>query len=281
MRKKGPLFLIFLVVFIDLLGFGILIPILPTFATRDLGMNETSIGIAIALYSFVQFLFNPFFGKLSDKHGRKPIIVICLLLNAAGYIIFAYTNSFAMLLVSRVVGGIGGSSVSVAYAYIADVTTKENRSKGMGVIGAAFGLGFVFGPFFGGILAKFGYDIAGFGAAGFSFLAFLSTVFLLPESHKNINKELKIEKKLIDVAAFKKILGRSDLGMLVILYFMLTFSMANTYGTFALLGYKVYGFSDFQNGLILGIVGLVGAMVQGGLIRNQIFWQSDVFLHFQ
>jgi len=267
LSKRTPLFLIFLVVFIDLLGFGILIPILPTFATKDLGMNETAIGIAIALYSFVQFLFNPIFGKLSDKHGRKPIIVICLLLNAAGYIIFAYSHSFAMLLFSRIVGGIGGSSVSVAYAYIADVTTKENRSKGMGVIGAAFGLGFVFGPFFGGILAKFGYDIAGFGSAGFSFLAFLSTVFLLPESHKHINKELKIEKKLFDIAAFKKVLARSDLGILVILYFILTFSMANIYGTFALLGYKVYGFSDLQNGYIFGIVGLVGALVQGGLIR--------------
>ncbi len=278
MSKRTPLFLIFLVVFIDLLGFGILIPILPTFATKELGMNETAIGITIALYSFVQFLFNPFFGKLSDKHGRKPIIVICLLLNAAGYIIFAYSHSFAMLLFSRVVGGIGGSSVSVAYAYIADVTTKENRSKGMGVIGAAFGLGFVFGPFFGGILAKFGYDIAGLGSAGFSFLAFLSTVFLLPESHKNINKELKIEKKLFDVAAFKKVLGRSDLGILVILYFILTFSMANIYGTFALLGYKVYGFTDLQNGIILGIVGLVGAMVQGGLIRVVSKHLSDLKL---
>lgn len=278
MKNKSSLLLIFLVVFIDLLGFGILIPILPTFATKDLGMNETTIGIAIAIYSFVQFLFNPFFGKLSDKHGRKPIIVICLLLNAIGYIIFAYTNSFAMLLVSRIVGGIGGSSVSVAYAYIADVTTKENRSKGMGLIGAAFGLGFVFGPFFGGILAKFGYNIAGFGSAGFSFLAFLTTFFFLPESHKNINKNLKIEKKLIDIAAFKKVLGKSDLGMLVILYFLLTFSMANIYGTFALLGYKVYGFTDFQNGLILGIVGLVGAMVQGGLIRSLSKHLSDLKL---
>ena len=267
MSKRTPLFLIFLTVFIDLLGFGILIPILPTFATKELGMNETAIGIAIALYSFIQFLFNPFLGKLSDKHGRKPVIVICLLLNAAGYIIFAYSHSFAMLLFSRVVGGIGGSSVSVAQAYIADVTTKENRSKGMGVIGAAFGLGFVFGPLFGGILSKFGYDIAGFASAGFSFIAFLSTVFFLPESHKSINKELKIEKKLFDVAAFKKIFSRSDLGTLIILYFTLTFSTATIYGTFALLGYKVYGFTDMQNGYIFGIVGLVGALVQGGLIR--------------
>ncbi len=267
MSKRTPLFLIFLTVFIDLLGFGILIPILPTFATKELGVDETAIGIAIALYSFIQFLFNPLLGKLSDKYGRKPIIVICLLLNAAGYIIFAFTRSFPVLLLSRVVGGIGGSSVSVAQAYIADVTTKEDRSKGMGLIGAAFGLGFVFGPLMGGLLSKFGYDVTGFASAGFSFLAFLSTVLFLPESHKSINKELKIEKKLFDVPAFRKIFKRPDLAILIILFFILTFSMANIYGTFALLGYKVYGFSDLQNGYIFGIVGLVGALVQGGLIR--------------
>ena len=278
MNKKTPLFLIFLTVFIDLLGFGILIPILPTFATKELGVDETAIGIAIALYSFIQFLFNPIFGKLSDKHGRKPIIVICLLLNAAGYIIFAYTHTFMVLLLSRIVGGIGGSSIGVAQAYIADITTKEDRSKGMGLIGAAFGLGFVFGPLMGGILSKFGYDVTGFASAGFSFLAFLSTVFFLPESHKSINKELKIEKKLFDIPAFKKIFKQPDLAVLIILFFILTFSMANIYGTFALLGYKVYGFSDLQNGYIFGIVGLVGALVQGGLIRVVSKHISDVRL---
>ncbi len=278
MSKRTPLFLIFLTVFIDLLGFGILIPILPTFATKELGVDETSIGIAIALYSFIQFLFNPVFGNLSDKYGRKPIIVICLLLNAAGYIIFAYTHSFVVLLISRVVGGIGGSSIGVAQAYIADITTKEDRSKGMGLIGAAFGLGFVFGPLIGGLLSKYGYDVTGFASAGFSFLAFLSTIIFLPESHKNINKDLKIEKKLFDVPAFKKIFARPDLAILIILFFILTFSMANIYGTFALLGYKVYGFTDLQNGYIFGIVGLVGALVQGGLIRIVSKYVKDIKL---
>ncbi len=267
MSKKTPLLLIFLTVFIDLLGFGILIPILPTFATKVLHVDETAIGIAIAIYSFVQFLFNPIFGKLSDKHGRKPVITFCLFLNAIGYIIFAFTHTYFILLVGRIIAGIGGSSVSVAQAYIADVTTKEDRAKGMGLIGAAFGLGFVFGPLMGGILSKYGYEITGFASAAFSTAAFLLTIFALPESHHKRNKEIKIGKKLFDTDAFKKILSSPDLGTLVIINFIQTFSIAITYMTFALLGYKVYGFSDMQNGLVLGIVGLVGAIVQGGLIR--------------
>ncbi|HSL90408.1 MAG TPA: MFS transporter [Ignavibacteriaceae bacterium] len=266
MKKKSALFLIFLTVFIDLLGFGILIPILPSFAKKELGVDEAAIGIAIAIYSFVQFLFNPLFGKLSDKHGRKPVIVVSLFLNAVGYILFAYTQSYIMLLISRIIAGIGGSSIGVAQAYIADVTTKENRSKGMGLIGAAFGLGFVFGPLIGGFLAEYGYMITGFAAAGFSLLAFLLTLFYLPES--NLDREVSVQKKraLFDIQGTKKILSRPELFILVLLFFILTFSFANIYGTFALLGIQVYGFTDLQNGYMFGIVGLTSAIVQGGLI---------------
>lgn len=252
--------------FIDLLGFGILIPILPSFAKKELGVDETAIGIAIAIYSFVQFLFNPVFGKMSDKYGRKPIIVITLFLNAVGYIIFAYTHSYLMLLLSRIIAGIGGSNIGVAQAYIADVTTKENRSKGMGLIGSAFGLGFVFGPLMGGILADYGYMITGFTAAGFSLIAFVLTIFKLPESNLNRVNSLQRKRALFDIEGTKKILSRPELFILVLLFFILTFSFANIYGTFALLGIQVYGFTDLQNGYMFGIVGLSSAIVQGGLI---------------
>ena len=265
MKNRSAFTLIFIAVFIDLLGFGILIPILPTFATKELHVDETAIGISIAVYSLVQFFFNSFLGELSDKKGRKPIIVICLLLNAAGYIIFAFTKTYFVLIISRVVGGIGGSSIGVAQAYIADITTKENRSKGMGLIGAAFGLGFVFGPLIGGLLSKFGYQVTGFASAGFSFLAFIVTTFLLPES--NINRNQVRKRKLFDISAIKNIFGKKDLGLLVTLFFILTFSIANIYGTFALLGYKVYHFTDLQNGYMYGIVGVSSAIVQCGLIR--------------
>ncbi|MCJ7552483.1 MAG: MFS transporter [Ignavibacteriaceae bacterium] len=278
MKNKSALSLIFLTVFIDLLGFGILIPILPSFAKKELGVDEAAIGIAIAIYSFVQFLFNPLFGKLSDKHGRKPVIVISLLLNAIGYIIFAYTHSYLMLLLSRTIAGIGGSSIGVAQAYIADVTTKENRSKGMGLIGSAFGLGFVFGPLIGGLLSDYGYMATGFAAAGFSILAFILTFLFLPESNLN-REEAPIRKRtLFDIKGTKKILSKPDLAILVLLFFILTFSFANIYGTFALLGIQVYGFTDLQNGYMFGIIGLTSAIVQGGLIGyiNKVFSRKTI-----
>ena len=266
MKNKPALSLIFLTVFIDLLGFGILIPILPTFATKVLHVDEMAIGIAIAIYSLVQFFFNPIFGELSDKHGRKPMIVISLFINAIGYVIFAFTSSFLLLIISRIVAGVGGSSIGVAQAYIADITTKENRSKGMGLIGAAFGLGFVFGPLIGGLLSKYGYMVTGFASGGFSILAFVLTLLLLPESLKQKNKQVR-KRKLFDVNSFKKVFSKPSLAILVVLFFILTFSVANIYGTFALLGYKIYGFTDLQNGYMYGIIGLMSAIVQGGLLN--------------
>jgi DHA1 family tetracycline resistance protein-like MFS transporter len=266
LRKKSALSLIFLTVFIDLLGFGILIPILPTFAKIELLVDETAIGLVVAVYSFVQFIFNPILGRLSDKYGRKPIIVISLFINAIGYVLFAFTTSFIILLAARIVAGIGGSSISVAQAYIADVTTKENRAKGMGIIGAAFGLGFVFGPLMGGFLASYGYMVTGFASAAFSILAFIVTIALLPESNVNRKAPAETKRKLIDVDGLKNVFAKPERAMLIFLFFVLTFSFANIYGTFALLGLQVYGFSDMQNGFMFGIIGLTSAIVQGGLI---------------
>lgn len=270
MKNKSALSLIFLTVFIDLLGFGILIPILPSFAKKELGVDEAAIGIAIAAYSFIQFLFNPILGKYSDKKGRKPVIVACLFINAIGYVIFAFTHSYIMLLFSRIIAGIGGSSIAVAQAYIADVTTKETRSKGMGLIGSAFGLGFVFGPLIGGFLAEFGYMVTGLVAGGFSLIAFLITMIFLPESIKKseekISNQIVMNRKLIDVEALKKVFHEPSRAIFISLFFILVFSFANIYGTFALLGIQVYGFTDLQNGYLFGITGLVSAIVQGGLI---------------
>jgi multidrug resistance protein len=278
LKKKSSLSLIFLTVFIDLLGFGILIPILPTFAKIELLVDETAIGLVVAVYSFVQFLFNPILGRLSDKYGRKPIIVISLFINALGYVLFAFTTSYIILLVSRIVAGIGGSSISVAQAYIADITTKENRAKGMGVIGAAFGLGFVFGPLMGGLLSSYGYMVTGFASAAFSILAFIFTITLLPESNLNKDAHSGTKRKLIDVDGLKNVFAKPERAMLIFLFFVLTFSFANIYGTFALLGLQVYGFSDMQNGFMFGIIGLTSAIVQGGLIGriNKIISKKNI-----
>ncbi|MCK6604424.1 MAG: MFS transporter [Ignavibacteriaceae bacterium] len=265
MRKNLPLTLIFFVVFIDLLGFGILIPILPTFAVNELHVNEGAVGVAIAAYSFIQFIFNPIFGGLSDRYGRRKIILFTLLLNATGYVIFAYTHNFPMLLLSRVIAGMGGSSIGVAQAYIADVTTPQERSRGMGLIGVAFGLGFVFGPLIGGILSKFGYEVTGLAAAGFSVLALIVSFFSLPEPEKK-KTDPQLRRKIFDPQSFKVVFRSRAISFTILSFFFLTFSMANIYGTFALLGHLVYNLSDFQNGLMFGLTGFVSAAIQGGFI---------------
>lgn len=275
MKSKATLTIIFITVFIDLLGFGLLIPILPTFASKALSISDFEIGIIVASYSFMQFVFNPIIGSYSDKVGRRPIIVFTLLITAASYIIFSFATSFIILLASRMIAGLGGSNIAVAQAYIADVTTEKERTKGMGMIGAAFGLGFVFGPMLGGILSQYGYEVVGYVAAGFSFLAFLFSFFFLKESI--VKKQIK-SKRIVNVFsrnAYAVLFEQKRLAFFVFIYFIIVFSMANIYGTFALLGYKVYNFSDKEIGYLFTIIGVVGALIQGGFLRQLSKYVSD------
>ncbi len=278
MRSKSPLAMIFIVVFIDLLGFGILIPILPTFAVKEIGMGEAAIGLIIAAYSLTQFIFTPLIGSYSDKYGRRQIILVTLLLNAIGYIIFAYAHSFVMLLISRVVAGVGGSSIGVAQAYIADVTTREERSKGMGMIGVAFGLGFVFGPLIGGWLAGFGYFITGMSSAAFSLGALLLSYFLLAESLPHEKRNLDSSRKLFNVSGFKNIISTPVTGVVIILFFLVIFSVANIYGTFALLCNQQYNLTDLDVGYLFAILGTVSVVIQGLFIGKLAKRFNDIQL---
>ncbi|MDA3861445.1 MAG: MFS transporter [Melioribacteraceae bacterium] len=267
-ENKKALFIIFLTVFIDLLGFGILIPILPTFASSQIGISDFGIGAIIGVYSLVQFLFNPIVGKLSDRIGRRPIILISLLLTVASYIIFSFSTTFLILFVSRILAGLGGSNIGTAQAYIADITDKANRAKGMGMIGAAFGLGFVFGPIMGGFLAHFGYEYVGYASATFSFIAFIFAFFFLPESLKEKKSMSGFSVKLFNFQDVKKIIQIPNIGIFIFLFFVIIFSVANIYGTFALLGQKYYGFTDRENGYLFGIIGIVSSIIQGGLMKR-------------
>ncbi|MHC1737423.1 MAG: MFS transporter [Ignavibacteriaceae bacterium] len=271
---RVPLVIIFMVVFIDLLGFGLLIPILPTFSQDVLHLSEFSVGLVLAIYSLVQFLFNPVLGSLSDSYGRKNVIVVTLFINAAGYLLFAFTDSFLLLLISRVICGIGGSSIGVAQAYIADITTPADRSKGMGLIGVAFGMGFVFGPFIGGVLAEIDYSVVGYGSMAFSLFAAIFSLFFLPDTI--IHRERSKKFKLIDINGFKEALLTPSLGVLIMMFFVITFSFANIYGTFAMMGTNVYKFSHLENGSVFAILGLVGAIVQGGVVGRLSKRVSDL-----
>ena len=268
MKNKASLTAIFFTIFIDLMGFGILIPLLPAFATKELGISDIGIGAIVAVYSLMQFLFNPALGKLSDKIGRRPVILFTQILTVLSYLLFSFSTSFLLLFISRILGGLGGSNIGVAQAYIADITSKEDRAKGMGIIGAAFGLGFVFGPLVGAFLSEYGYAAAGYGSAAFTAMAFIYTIFYLPESLKEKSTARNYRLKIFDIPFIKEVLSYPSVGILISLYSIIIFSIANIYGTFAILGYKVYHFTDKQNGMLFGISGVISAGIQAGLMKR-------------
>src|ERR671933_1070440 len=158
--KRSPLLVIFVTVFIDLVGFGIVIPVLP-FYVEGTRFNASArvVGLLFASYSIMQLIFSPILGRLSDRYGRRPILFFSLLGTSLGFFILGFATTLWMLFAGRIIDGVTGGNISTAQAYIADVTTEENRAKGMGLIGAAFGLGFVFGPAIGGIISKRGISL--------------------------------------------------------------------------------------------------------------------------
>src|SRR5271168_2537311 len=177
--------LMFLTVFIDLIGFGIIIPLLPLYA-KQFGASGLEVGLLLTSYSLMQFFFAPMWGRLSDRIGRRPVLMISLVTSAIGYTIWGFSTSLAMLFLSRLVAGFGNANLAVAQAYIADVTPEEYRSQGMGMIGAAFGLGFVLGPAIAGIASHFGVvpNVLGFVAAFFSIADLVFTALCLPEPER-------------------------------------------------------------------------------------------------
>ena len=183
MNHKKTLLVAFVTIFLDLIGFGIIIPVQPFFA-QMLGASPASVTLLGASYSLMQFLFAPFWGRLSDKYGRRPIILIGVSSSVVGYLIFGLAESLVILFAARMLSGFGNANIAAAQAIIADITTKENRAKGMGIIGAAFGLGFIFGPAIGGIAGQSGPQYPAFIAAGLGALNLVLAWFLLPETRK-------------------------------------------------------------------------------------------------
>ncbi|HMJ67123.1 MAG TPA: MFS transporter, partial [Candidatus Binatia bacterium] len=190
LMRKTSLFIIFLTVFIDLIGFGIVLPLLPIYS-RNFQAQATTIGLIMASYSVMQFLFTPLWGRLSDRIGRRPVLLMSTAAAAVSYVVFAIgsshrgTTGLLILVGSRLLAGLCGANITVAQAYIADITPAEQRSKRMGLIGMAFGLGFVFGPGIGGVSIKlFGVSGPGWVAASFCAAKFLLALVILGESWK-------------------------------------------------------------------------------------------------
>lgn len=172
---------VFLTVFLDLIGFGILIPIQPFYAEL-LGARPSTVTLLSAAFSLVQFLCAPLLGRWSDRVGRRPVMLLTIAVNAAGYCLFGLAGSLGALFLARMTCGFGSANLGTAQAIVADITTPETRAKGMGLIGAAFGLGFIFGPAIGGFFSRFGYAVPAFVAAGLSLVNLVSATLLLPET---------------------------------------------------------------------------------------------------
>jgi MFS family permease len=281
MKDKKALFVIFLVIFIDLLGFGIIIPVLPFFSENVLQMSKTEIGLLTGIYSLMQFVFTPVWGSLSDVYGRKPILKMSLTGNVIAYTLMAlvFTNvipSVALLFVARAFAGFFSANLSAAQAVVSDVTTPENRSKGMGIIGAAFGLGFVFGPALGGFLSYyFGYGVPLIFSAAFSLMALIVCISIfketLPEDLRLFNKnKFNIrDVKIINLKAVNDVIKHKDVGIYVIIFFFITFSFANIFGNFQYFLERKdgLGMNEEQTGFLLSFLGIIAAIVQSSLIK--------------
>jgi multidrug resistance protein len=258
--------ILFFTVFVDLIGFGIVLPLLPIYADQ-IGASGTQIGLLVVSYSIAQLFFAPIWGRLSDRFGRRRILIIGLLGSAASYLVFAFAGSIAILLLSRILAGVGGANISVAQAYVADITSPEERSGKLGILGSAFALGFVFGPALGGILAPIAPELPGLVASALCAINAVLAIFFLTESlpaHLRTGRASRVASgrglRLGDL------LQRRDILLLLTLSFLFTAAFAVMHPTFALLVSGQFGLSATAVGWLFALLGFVSAMTQGVLV---------------
>ncbi|MEX0936129.1 MAG: MFS transporter [Gemmatimonadota bacterium] len=285
--------ILFLTVFVDLVGFGIVLPLLPLYADR-FGASGTEIGILVLSYSAAQLLLAPIWGQLSDRFGRRPILIIGLVGSALSYLVFAYAGSLLVLLLSRIMAGVGGANIPVAQAYIADITPPHRRAGNMGLIGAAFGLGFIFGPAIGGLLAPVAPELPGLTAAGLCLSNALLAVFLLPESLSPSEREARaaratdmqpglaltsraggIRSRLEDL---RVTLRSPQFFHVVVMSFIFTTAFSIMHPTFPLFAAQRFGLDARAVGWLFAFTGVVSAVMQGGLVRLIVARTGEVTL---
>lgn len=267
-RRLSPLAVVFLTVFIDLVGFGIVIPLVPLYA-ESYKPSPLAFGILMASFSAMQFVFAPLLGRLSDRVGRRPVLLFSLFGSFLSYLLFAFAGSFAGLLASRVLAGIMGANIGTAQAVIADVTPQGDRARGMGLVGMAFGLGFVFGPAIGGFAVKVSPTLPGLVAAGLSLLAFGWAFFGLPETRpadaaaRHAHRGFPLRAAL---AGFR----RPVVGALLLITLLNTTAFANFEATFAQFARSRFGHDPSTVSWLFVLIGVTAAIVQGGLIRRLV-----------
>ncbi len=261
--RKSPLVIVYATVFLDLLGFGIILPLLPFYAER-FGATGVWVGALLAAYSAAQFVGAPVLGRISDRVGRRPVLLASLAGSAMSLAVTGFADGLVLLLVGRTLAGLFGGSISTAQAYIADVTGPLERTKYMGMLGASIGLGFVFGPGIGAALAPFGFGTAAFLAAGLAAVNFVLAFALLRESHTPGRG--RAARAQVTLGSFVEALSHPSIGRILSATFLATFAFVGMEATFALLGQDRFGLTSSSLGLVFTYVGVLAAVAQGGLV---------------
>jgi MFS transporter, DHA1 family, tetracycline resistance protein len=260
------LFSIILVVFIDLLGFSLIIPLLPYYA-QTFRASDITIGFLLASYAAAQLIGAPILGRASDRFGRRPILLISIFGTFLGFLLFGFAKSLAMLFASRILQGLTGGNLSVAQAYITDVTDAKSRNRGLGMIGAAFGFGFIIGPALGGLLSGISYSVPAFVAAGLSFINLLLVAFWLPESLTPEKRAQQTQKRpSFSFSARLPALRHPLTGPLLITRFLYSLAFVILQSIFALFALKRFNMNVVTTGFVLTYVGIVSVVTQAWLV---------------
>ena len=263
--SRSPLPSLFLTVFIDLMGFGIVIPLLPLYAER-LHATPFEAGALVAVYSLMQLVFTPIWGAVSDRVGRRPVLLLSLTASAASYFLLGAAWSIGALFAARVVAGAAGGNIPVAQAYIADVTDEQNRARGMGMIGAAFGLGMVIGPAIGGGLSLVGPRVPELFAGGLCLLNVVLAAVRLPESLPPDRRQAFRLQHPLALGPLRAALAAPGMTSLLALFFLVTLCFAVLEGTFSLAAGHLFGYDPAHVDGLWFYMGIVAVVVQGWLV---------------
>lgn len=257
---RARLAVIFLTVLIDLIGFGLVIPVLPYYA-QSFGVAGLGFGALIGIYSLMQFLATVVLGRLSDRVGRRPILMVSILFSLTGYLVFAFAGSYAVLFLGRTISGFSAGNISVAQAYIADVTAPKERSRSMGLVGAAFGLGYIVGPALGGLAGHYGGPMAvGLTAAGLGAVNLVSAYFILQES---LPQEHRVTRPLFSVSHLIHAVRDPLLGPPFLVFALIPFAFSGYMVALPLYARTRFGWGESQLGWFFTLIGIVAASVQG------------------
>ncbi len=259
MKKMSKVLPLFGVIVLDLIGFGVVMPILPFYA-EQYGANATVLGSLLAVYALMQFFFAPFWGRLSDRLGRRAVLIITVIGGGISLVILGLAHSLVMIFIARILSGVCAANISVATAYVGDVTDERNRASGMGMIGAAFGIGFVMGPALAGVLSPYGYSVPIFVAAALNLINVLQIIFRLPEPERHHEQlPTSTRRQLFAIPLVRR---------MSIMNFFFTMGITQLESVLAFFLMDAFGYDAHHVAYLFVYIAVIMTIVQGGLIRR-------------